>query len=87
MKYKIVGMEWHDPSNYDSEQELLDLFPNSKVIGRETDNWILIEWYEDFEADNLQEAKDYIMNHYDLMFLSFNLINEKGETVWTEDEE
>lgn len=94
MRFKIYWIEYHNPANWgDTEEEgiknIIDNLPTKhwQYDPCENDDWIEVECEDFFEADNIEEAKDYVQDEYDIQTEVFTVFNAKtGKQLFTEED-
>ena len=74
MKFKVCWYESHNPDNWSDTYEkgienLKDSFPTVDIhlcpYGGNEDGWVELTCEDIFEADNIKEAKEKILDNYD----------------------
>ena len=89
MKFKIYWLENHLCYDEKEEKEILDTLPiGSKVTSRNYDGaGTEFECVDIFEANNIEEAKQKIINEYDIPNDVFTVFNaETDERLFTEED-
>ena len=99
MKFQIGWIECHDPFNWcdveieDEDKQyqngiknILDSLPNSKVTCECDDGWVEIECLDHFEADNIEKAKEKVLNEYDIPDGVFTVYDENDNILFIEED-
>ncbi len=63
-KYTITWIESHNPNNWGGLKNLLDTFSYIQWEIAD-DGWVDGDCKDTFEAENIEEAKEYIRDNYD----------------------
>ena len=91
MKFKVIWIESHNPYNWGDtykkgKQNILNSFPNPHIIDLgNNDEWVDIECWDNFEADNIEKAYKYVIDNYEIPNDVFSIHDENGNCVATEE--
>ena len=92
MKFKICWLEYHICETDEEMQEKLDMLPSdTRITGTNpyNDEAVEFECIDYFEADSIEEAKEYVKEEYNVPnddFEVFAVFDEQGEVVFTEED-
>lgn len=79
MKFVFEG---YDCVYSEDEDETLEYYPpNAEVVSWDSEGFMGIMWKIEFEADNVDKAREYVNKHFEAQ--AFDVYNDKGESVFT----
>ena len=92
MKFKVGWIESHNPYNWGDtyEEGVKNIFdslpPDTKQIDLgNNDEWLDLECWDNFEANNIEEAYQYVLDNYEIPDDVFSIHDENGNCVATEE--
>jgi hypothetical protein len=91
--YKVGWIESHNPYNWgdgDYEKGVKEIFdslpPDTKKIDLGNDDeWLDLECWDNFEANNDREAYQYVLDNYQMPNEVFSIYDETGKMIATEE--
>lgn len=84
MKFKIMWLEWHNPDNWDGEENIKKALDCKITSVSSDDGWVECEIIREFEADCIEEAKKKTAD-YDIPEGVFSVMQD-GKVIFTEED-
>ena len=90
MKFTIIWYEYHNPLNWGKTEKeginnILDSFPWDSWQYDGDDGWIEVSCKETFTAEDIEKAKEYVRNNYEVDIFSVFANGEYSDAIFTEE--